>query len=161
MIVKKYKNHVVQYLVALFFTVVLAACASMDGLILAEQIKRDLLKTGRASLHINFEVDSADISAQSAAQILEMSKAIKALALRPGNYVMVAGHTDGSGARQYNQNLSVQRARNVFIALSEKHGVPSSMLRYEGKGFSQPIVDPEQSAQDKARNRRVELILVK
>lgn len=141
--------------------IAMAACASIDGLILAEQIKRDLLRAGRSSLHINFNVDSADISGQSAGQILEMAKAIKSLSLQPGNYIMVAGHTDGSGSRQYNQTLSVQRARNVFIALSEKHGISASLLRYEGKGFNQPIVDPELSAQDKARNRRVELILVK
>ncbi len=82
-----------------FFLSMIWACASIDGLILAEQIKRDLLKSGRANLHINFEVDSADISGQSAAQILEMSKAIKSLAVRPGGYVMVAGHTDGSGSK--------------------------------------------------------------
>lgn len=155
------RKSIIRNIFLFFFLSMIWACASIDGLILAEQIKRDLLKSGRANLHINFEVDSADISGQSAAQILEMSKAIKSLAVRPGGYVMVAGHTDGSGSKQYNQNLSVQRARNVFIALSEKHGIPSSMLRYEGKGFSQPIVELEQSAQDKARNRRVELILVK
>ncbi len=158
---QKPQKHKIAHLIFLIMSFILVACTSIDGLILAEQIKRDLLKAGRANLHINFEVDSTDISAQSASQILEMSKAIKSLALRPGGYVMVVGHTDGSGSRQYNQNLSVQRARNVFIALSEKYGVPSSMLRYEGKGYSQPIVDPEQFAQDKARNRRVELILMK
>jgi outer membrane protein OmpA-like peptidoglycan-associated protein len=38
-----------------------------------------------------------------------------------------------------------------------KRGVPAGRLAVTGRGSAEPIVYPEQSSSDKARNRRVEV----
>ncbi|MAT93244.1 MAG: hypothetical protein CME59_11655 [Halioglobus sp.] len=67
----------------------------------------------------------------------------------------VSGHTDNTGSRAYNLELSGKRARSVADYLVTQ-GVAQSRMYVEGLGFDQPIAD-NGTAEGRARNRRVEL----
>jgi outer membrane protein OmpA-like peptidoglycan-associated protein len=71
--------------------------------------------------------------------------------------VRVEGHTDASGGRARNVELSRRRARAVVRWLSE-HGVPAERLESEGYGPDRPIAE-NATPEGRARNRRVEFRL--
>jgi type VI secretion system protein ImpK len=79
--------------------------------------------------------------------------------------IRVLGHADGtpmSGRGQFKTNLTLSEARAQTVAdiLAETLSDPAR-LQVEGKGFTQPLVSPETSKDDKARNRRVEVLIRK
>jgi OOP family OmpA-OmpF porin len=93
-------------------------------------------------------------------QITEASKpvldaAVEQLARCPEIRVTVGGHTDAIGSEAYNNDLSYRRARSTrdyFV----QGGIAENRLEVEGFGESLPVA-PNDSAEGRARNRRVEL----
>lgn len=75
----------------------------------------------------------------------------------PSIRVKVEGHTDSTGSRETNQKLSLARATVVRDYLAEQ-GVEASHIEVEGLGPDQPVAD-NATAEGRARNRRVEIIL--
>jgi len=78
--------------------------------------------------------------------------------------VRVVGHTDSvpvqrSNPFQSNQGLSEARARTIADMLNAA-GVPADLVVSEGKAASDPVAD-NATAEGRARNRRVEIILQK
>jgi outer membrane protein OmpA-like peptidoglycan-associated protein len=67
----------------------------------------------------------------------------------------IGGHCDASGTAEHNQRLSEQRAEAARTYLVAK-GVNATRLVAKGYGFSSPVA-PNDSAANRARNRRVEL----
>lgn len=72
--------------------------------------------------------------------------------------VAVSGHTDSTGSREYNQQLSEERARSVANYL-KSHGIVAARLDIVGFGEDYPIAD-NSTAEGRAQNRRVELTLI-
>jgi outer membrane protein OmpA-like peptidoglycan-associated protein len=72
--------------------------------------------------------------------------------------IEVAGHTDSDGSEGANRRLSQERAAAVRQALAER-GVEAERLSAVGYGQAQPIA-PNDTPDNKARNRRIELIVV-
>jgi outer membrane protein OmpA-like peptidoglycan-associated protein len=72
-------------------------------------------------------------------------------------YVDIIGHTDSSGAVEYNQTLSEGRANSVARYL-ESQKVVSQRIITRGAGPSQPIASND-TPEGRAMNRRVEIIL--
>ena len=72
--------------------------------------------------------------------------------------LQVVGHTDSDGDASYNQQLSEGRANAVANILINR-GVPQSRLQVFGRGESQPIAS-NLTAQGKAQNRRVEIVIL-
>jgi outer membrane protein OmpA-like peptidoglycan-associated protein len=72
--------------------------------------------------------------------------------------VIVEGHTDSDGTREYNQVLSERRANAVRTALIS-YGVDPRRITAYGYGEDRPLV-PNDTAYNKQRNRRVEITLV-
>jgi outer membrane protein OmpA-like peptidoglycan-associated protein len=73
--------------------------------------------------------------------------------------IEVQGHTDDSGTPEYNLRLSADRAnavRDVFV----RNGVDASRLSAHGYGQDKPLV-PNTSPKNRAKNRRVQLVIVK
>jgi outer membrane protein OmpA-like peptidoglycan-associated protein len=72
--------------------------------------------------------------------------------------IAVAGHTDSTGSRDYNQQLSEKRAMSVASYLKSRNIVDA---RFEIVGFGEdyPIAD-NSTAEGRAQNRRVELTLI-
>ncbi|MBT8146788.1 MAG: OmpA family protein [Gammaproteobacteria bacterium] len=72
--------------------------------------------------------------------------------------IQVTGHTDSTGALDYNYGLSDRRARSVGNYLASK-GVDQNRIITQGVGPDQPIASNESEA-GRAQNRRVELQIV-
>ena len=83
--------------------------------------------------------------------LTENSKALKTTF--PDLYVTSEGHTDADGTTEFNQMLSLARAKTVCNALKAK-GMQVA-CKPIGLGSAKPLVTPEKSAADKQRNRRV------
>ncbi len=77
----------------------------------------------------------------------------------PDKRVLIAGHTDDTGNPSSNQKLSEVRAlavRDWFVAMSN---LPTSHFATQGYGDTRPLVS-NNTPENKARNRRVEITLV-
>jgi len=77
----------------------------------------------------------------------------------PGATVRIEGHTDNQGNAQTNLNLSQQRA-DALKTMLRAVGIPANQIQAVGLGGEQPVA-PNSTPQGRARNRRVEVILLK
>lgn len=119
----------------------------------AEKIENDLLKSGKAILHINFDTDKATLTADGQGLVKEIIAVLKENA---DFKVAIHGYTDNSGSMDHNQKLSESRALAVKEELV-KAGINPDRLSAKGYGQDDPIADNATEA-GKAQNRRVELI---
>jgi len=118
-----------------------------------------VLETDRVRLRgsILFETGSAKIQKQSYKLLDEVYDVLsKHPEIAP---IRVEGHTDNVGSRPYNLDLSDRRSKSVADYLVKK-GIDRKNLQYKGFGFDRPIA-PNNSALNRAKNRRVEFKLVK
>ena len=72
--------------------------------------------------------------------------------------VIAVGHTDATGSESYNQALSIRRVEAVKAYLVSK-GVPSDLIKTEGRGESGPVAS-NKTREGRANNRRVEIEMV-
>ena len=106
---------------------------------------------------IHFQHDSADVLPDSMSILQELADVLKHRT--DLQQVEIQGHTDNTGTAAYNMRLSQQRANTVRDALVNL-GVDAGRLTAKGYGQSKPIV-PNVSAANRARNRRVQIIITK
>ena len=97
-----------------------------------------------------FATDSANLQASARNKVQKVGQL---LANYPQTVVGVAGFTDNTGGYDYNQRLSQRRAQTVGNLLS-MNGRPFT----KGCSYEKAIV-PNNSARNKALNRRVEVYL--
>lgn len=102
-----------------------------------------------------FDFDS-DALRQSAAATLDQLVAL--LERNRPRVMRVIGHTDSVGDPAYNQGLSERRARSVQVWLSTRLGAAAPTMVVEGSGERRPLA-PNDTAENRARNRRVEVLL--
>jgi len=76
----------------------------------------------------------------------------------PSSAIRIEGHTDSSGSERANIELSQRRAEAVRDALVEE-GVSAARISAIGAGSGRPSASNE-TAEGRARNRRVDVILV-
>ena len=99
---------------------------------------------------------------RDAALMTALSATASTLNRYDGASVAVVGHSDGDPIRKSswpnNDALSLARAQRVAQVLSE-NGVDQNRISIDGRGFREPLVAPEVGAADKARNRRVEIMI--
>jgi outer membrane protein OmpA-like peptidoglycan-associated protein len=69
----------------------------------------------------------------------------------------VAGHADGDGREENNKRLSERRAQAVLDFLANS-GVPVARMSAVGYGTTRPLV-PNTTAENKAKNRRIEFVV--
>lgn len=119
----------------------------------AAALKDRLDQDGRVALYINFAFNKATLLPDAKPVLAQVTALLKADAtLR----LAVEGHTDAVGTRDYNRKLSAQRAAAVVQALV-LGGIAADRLSSAGLGSAQPLA-PNDSADGRARNRRVELV---
>jgi chemotaxis protein MotB len=79
------------------------------------------------------------------------------------NDLMVEGHTDNTpiNTAQFPSNweLSTERATHVLRELVERNGIPAERVSAAGYGEHHPVAS-NTSADGRARNRRVELVIL-
>lgn len=88
-----------------------------------------------------------------------LQKVVDLVNANPGASVLIEGHTDSQGSANLNQVLSQRRAEAVRDALIQQ-GVDGGRLRAVGLGKDRPVAD-NGSAEGRARNRRVEVVVEK
>jgi outer membrane protein OmpA-like peptidoglycan-associated protein len=88
---------------------------------------------------------------------LELDKLVALLKANPQYDIAIHGHTDNSGGKGANIELSRNRAKSVKEYLVAK-GIAETRLTTDGFGSSQPISDNNQDA-GRALNRRVEFVV--
>jgi outer membrane protein OmpA-like peptidoglycan-associated protein len=105
-------------------------------------------------LDIQFDYNSADISASSMSSVQALGRALAAPGLKGSTFV-VAGHTDGVGGEAFNQGLSERRADTIKNYLVSKYGINGSDLVTVGYGKDKP---KDAAAPMDPVNRRVQVV---
>ncbi|WP_312356013.1 OmpA family protein [Empedobacter sp.] len=124
--------------------------------VMADEIAEDLTKNGKSILYINFDVDQAKITQEGDEIVTEIANALKKdNALK----ISIEGHTDNSGDAKHNKKLSNDRANAVMQKLIAL-GIDKTRLSAIGYGAEKPLVAND-TEENKAKNRRVELVKVK
>ncbi|MFW6137884.1 MAG: OmpA family protein [Spirochaetota bacterium] len=107
--------------------------------------------------NVEFGFDNAVLKGQKTFRLLDE---VVSILKKYGKYsIIIEGHTDSTGEEDYNIQLSEKRARAVGKYLVE-NGIDEQRLSYQGYGAKHPV-DTNKTAQGRARNRRVEFILVR
>jgi outer membrane protein OmpA-like peptidoglycan-associated protein len=110
----------------------------------------------RFTLTINFDFNKSDIRKADMAQL---KKAIDFVKKYPGAKIKLEGHTDSIGSDQYNQALSERRADATMKYLIDKGNITASRMSTVGYGESRPV-DTNKTAAGRAKNRRVEILIL-
>jgi outer membrane protein OmpA-like peptidoglycan-associated protein len=118
-----------------------------------EQIATIVQDKPKIDLEINFDYNSADISAKSLPSVRALGRALTNPDLKGSTFV-VAGHTDAAGSEEYNQALSERRADAIKRYLVDKYGINGSDLVTVGYGKSK-LKDPSRPLSEV--NRRVQV----
>ncbi|SFJ42480.1 OmpA family protein [Myroides guanonis] len=121
----------------------------------SDEILKDLSEKGKSILYINFEIDKSNLTFEGREAVDEITKVLKS---DPSLKIVIEGHTDNSGDAAHNKNLSTDRAESVMSELISK-GIEKTRLVAKGFGAERPLVAND-SEENKAKNRRVELIKI-
>jgi outer membrane protein OmpA-like peptidoglycan-associated protein len=116
------------------------------------------IETTRLSLRdmIHFDVDKDTIKAESGHILNEIASILSShTEIRR---IRIEGHTDSTGSRAYNLDLSRRRAAAVVRALAAR-GVSAGRLEPVGYGFDRPVAS-NATALGRAKNRRVEFTIL-
>ena len=102
---------------------------------------------------VHFDFNKSKIRPGDAAILDEAASTLKA---NPNVTVNVNGYCDAIGSEEYNLKLSDRRSDAVVDYLT-RAGIPSSQLIPHGYGKTN-FVAPNDTAEGRAQNRRVELV---
>jgi outer membrane protein OmpA-like peptidoglycan-associated protein len=130
----------------------------------AEELREDLegAQVERVGEGIKITFDSGllfDVDKYQVKDVVEENLTELAATLKKyeDTNILIEGHTDDTGADEYNQRLSERRANSVTDFLISQ-GVDRNRITATGYGESQPIADNSSSA-GKTQNRRVEVAI--
>lgn len=132
---------------------------------LADKIKDEKVKAGdQITLpNINFEGGRHEFLPQSYEALTELLNTMKEI---PTLNIEIQGHicceigdVDGMDMDLRTRDLSVQRARAVYLYLY-KNGIDVGRMSYKGLGHKYPLIAHEQTEADKTANRRVEIKII-
>lgn len=102
-----------------------------------------------------FDVDRYDLRPVSQENLAKLAVILNKY---PDTNILIEGHTDSSGADDYNLRLSQSRAQSVSSYLAMQK-VLSTRFTTQGYGESQPIAD-NATAAGKQQNRRVDVAIM-
>ena len=100
---------------------------------------------------VTIAINSAELSDEGKAAVQPI---VEVLQTYPQSAVNIVGHTDSTGAAEYNMMISKKRAAAV-AAYIEEQGIDSSRITASGEGEENPIASND-TVQGRAQNRRVE-----
>lgn len=105
--------------------------------------------------NIFFDTDKYELKPKSKT---ELDKVIKFLDTNSDIKVEIAGFTDDQGSPEYNKSLSLNRAKAVYEYLI-REGIDKERLSFRGYGQNNPVA-PNDSEENRQKNRRIEFLLV-
>lgn len=103
---------------------------------------------------IQFALNSAELSETSKTNLTDLAETLKKY---DDTNILIEGHTDITGTREYNMVLSEKRAESVSTYL-EGLGVAGKRVTTEGYGPDQPLGD-NSTDYGRQQNRRVEVAI--
>jgi OOP family OmpA-OmpF porin len=106
------------------------------------------------ALDIKFALNSAELTPEAKETVKQLGTAMKSDQLASFHFLL-EGHTDSTGSRQRNLDLSKRRAESVRSYLVANYGIAPARLEAVGKGPDAPL-DPADPAS--AVNRRVQIV---
>lgn len=106
--------------------------------------------------NLNFDTNKSDIRPESFESLNKLAELLKK---ETSWKLKVEGHTDSDGSNESNLALSNRRAASTKKYLVDK-GVAEGMITTEGFGETKPLTD-NKNAENKQKNRRVVLIIIK
>ncbi|MCB9575489.1 MAG: OmpA family protein [Polyangiaceae bacterium] len=134
------------------------AADAMKSLQEIANVKEDANETTiTLSGSVLFKTDSADLLPIARDSLDRVADALKNA--DDDRTFVIEGHTDSRGSATHNQKLSLDRAQSVRDYLVN-HGVDSSRVTTVGRGEAEPVAT-NQTAEGRANNRRVEIIIRK
>ncbi len=101
-----------------------------------------------------FAVDKATLNDDAQSKVKRLAEIFTKY---PDSYILIEGHTDASGSKEHNMELSERRAKAVAAYLQNQN-VEASRIKTAWYGENQPKV-PNNSEANKAQNRRVEFAI--
>jgi outer membrane protein OmpA-like peptidoglycan-associated protein len=119
-----------------------------------EEIATIVKDKPKIDLEINFDYNSANISAKSLPSVEALGRALSNPDLK-GSIFVLAGYTDAAGADAYNQDLSERRADSIKRYLVEKFRIAGPDLVTVGYGKAK-LKDPANPLAEV--NRRVQVV---
>ncbi|MDR2342381.1 MAG: OmpA family protein [Campylobacteraceae bacterium] len=108
------------------------------------------------ALKVNFATNEANVPGQFNSDIESVAKILNS---ETDYEVIIEGHTDSTGTKEWNLKLSEERAKNVAQELV-RLGVDESRITTEWFGEEKPVASNE-TPEGRAENRRIEAIFVK
>jgi len=119
-----------------------------------EPLSEQLDRLAQITIAVQFDFNSARIRPESYRSVGLMADTLYHPYLL-GYRVLVVGHTDGKGSREYNLKLSQQRADAIREALVNPFGIEPRRIEAIGLGEEQLL---NRANPEAAENRRVQLI---
>jgi outer membrane protein OmpA-like peptidoglycan-associated protein len=131
------------------------------GLLKTEEVIRyinlaDYLSSKKAPF-VYFDFNRADIKPSFYALLNEVGTVLKSRL--PKVSIILAGHADIIGSEEYNNALSLRRAKATMNYLIEKSGIAPQRFILKAYGKSKPVA-PNDTKEGRARNRRALLTAV-
>jgi len=120
-----------------------------------ERIDDGIVVTFDENSGVYFDTNKYNINANSEKMLTKLASI---LVEYPDTNVLVVGHTDSSGADEYNMTLSKNRANSVTTFMTSK-GLDTARFTTKWFGEEQPIAD-NATPEGRAKNRRVNLAIV-
>jgi outer membrane protein OmpA-like peptidoglycan-associated protein len=105
--------------------------------------------------NIFFDVDQYVLKDESK---IELDKLVSFLKANPSLVIEIGGHTDNTGSKQKNIDLSKNRAKAVLDYLVTQ-GIAANRLSSKGYADTQPIAD-NKTESGRKQNRRTEFKIV-
>jgi outer membrane protein OmpA-like peptidoglycan-associated protein len=102
-----------------------------------------------------YDVDSDMVRPEAAVNLRNLAASLNKY---PDTDALIVGHTDATGADDYNARLSERRATAAARFLTNE-GVRTTRIRTSGRGETEPVASND-SADGRQRNRRIEVAIV-
>ena len=116
----------------------------------------EIAKRIAESMNVMFGFNSAQVTNSKNELIKQLSAILKA---NPNIHIRLVGHTCNIGTHKVNKALGMKRAINVKQKFIHQD-VPNSQIHTVSMAYDQPLV-PNTSKENRAKNRRVEIIVTR
>ena len=127
-------------------------CYSFGEMYAFVKLGMDISDKRMCLFNINFDFDSYRLRKESFPHLDEVAMMMNAY---PEMRIKIMGHTDSLGSNQYNETLSLNRAKSVKRYLNAK-GIALDRMETAGFGEKYPI-ETNSTDQGRFHNRRVEI----
>ena len=129
--------------------------------VLIDIVKRYLTKELKQNESVVYKIVHFDLNQKNLTPITrtDLKLLVDFMKEQPDTKIEIVGYTDNTGKWAKNNVLSANRALEVYNYLLAK-GISEMRLHYYGKGSSSPFASND-TEEGRAKNRRVEIVLIK